>query len=130
MTVFYVAVIERGDDGYFAFFPDVPGCTSAGDTVQEAARHAEDALQGHLTLALEHGEALPAANVLDAIPVDPEVTEVARVLVRFEAPERAIRVNITLPENLLAEIDRFAKGHGFTRSGLLAQAAREHIRAD
>jgi predicted RNase H-like HicB family nuclease len=81
MAEFYVAVIERGDDGYYAFFPDVPGCTSAGDTVQEAARSAEDALQGHLTLALEHGEALPAASVLDAIPVDPEVAEVARVLV-------------------------------------------------
>ncbi len=77
MAEFYVAVIERGDDGYYAFFP----CTSAGDTVQEAARSAEDALQGHLTLALEHGEALPAASVLDAIPVDPEVAEVARVLV-------------------------------------------------
>ena len=129
MRAFYVAVIERGKDSYFAFFPDIPGCASAGDTVQEAARNAEDALHGHLTMALEHGEALPAASVVDAIPFDPEVTEVARVLVRFEVPERAVRVNITLPENLLSEIDRYAKGHGFKRSGLLARAAREHIRA-
>jgi metal-responsive CopG/Arc/MetJ family transcriptional regulator len=39
-----------------------------------------------------------------------------------------MRVNITMPENLLDEVDRFAKDHGFTRSGLLAQAARQHIR--
>jgi len=98
------------------------------DTAQEAAANAEAALHGDLTLSLEHGEALPEAMVLDAIPSDPEVDEVARVLVRFDVPGRAVRVNITLPADLLEEVDRFAKGHGFTRSGLLAQAAREHIR--
>jgi predicted RNase H-like HicB family nuclease len=130
MTKFYVAVIERGTDGFYAFFPDVPGCTSAGATAQEAAANAEDALHGHLTLALEHNEALPEPSLLDAIPADPDIDEVARVLVRFEPPSRSVRVNITLSEELLAEIDKFAKGHGFTRSGLLAQAAREHIRAE
>jgi predicted RNase H-like HicB family nuclease len=130
MVRFYVAVIERGTDGFYVFFPDVPGCTSAGATAQEAAVNAETALHGHLMLALEHNEALPDALPLDEIPVDPEVDEVARILVRFEAPARSVRVNITLPENLLAEVDRFAKGHGFTRSGLLAQAVREHMRAE
>jgi len=130
MTKFFVAIIERGSDGFYAFFPDVPGCTSAGESAQDAARNAEEALHGHLTLSLEHGEALPEASTLDAIPVDPEVEEVARILVRFDVPVRAVRVNISLPEDLLAEMDRFAKGHGFTRSGLLAQAVREHIRAE
>lgn len=130
MTKFFVAIIERGNDGFYAFFPDVPGCTSAGESVQEVARNAEAALHGHLTLGLENGEALPEASTLDSIPADPEVDEVARILVRFDVPVRAVRVNISLPENLLAEMDRFAKGHGFTRSGLLAQAVREHIRAE
>jgi predicted RNase H-like HicB family nuclease len=130
MVRFYVAVIERAEDGFSVFFTDVPGCTSAGDTLQEAARNAEQALHGHLTLALENDEPLPEALPLEAIPADPEVAEVARVLVRFEVPARSVRVNITLPEDLLAAVDQFAKGHGFTRSGLLAQAVREHIRAD
>jgi predicted RNase H-like HicB family nuclease len=130
MAKFYVAVIERGTDEFFAFFPDVPGCTSAGATAQEAAANAEAALYGHLTLALEHGEAPPEPSPLDEIPVDPEIDEVARILVRFEVPARSVRVNITLSEDLLAQVDRFAKGHGFTRSGLLAQAVREHIRAE
>ena len=128
MVRFYVAIIEKGPEGFGVFFPDVPGCTSAGDTAQEAAANAEAALHGHLTLSLEHGEALPEATRLDAIVSEPEVDEVARVLVRFDVPGRAVRVNITLPADLLEEVDRFAKGHGFTRSGLLAQAAREHIR--
>jgi len=126
---FYVAVVERGADGFGVFFPDVPGCVSAGATAQEAAANAEEALHGHLTLALENGEDLPEASPLDAIAVDPEVDEVARVLVRFDVPARSVRVNITLSEDLLAAVDKFAKGHGFTRSGLLAQAEREHIRA-
>lgn len=128
MVHFYVAIIERGKKSFGAFFPDVPGCTSAGATAQEAAANAEQALQGHLTLCLEHGEALPEPTPLDQIPTDPDVDEAARVLVRFETPGRAVRVNITMPEDLLEEIDRFAKGHGYTRSGLLAHAAREHIK--
>jgi len=91
MTMFFGAIIERGGDGYFAFFPDVPGCTSAGDTVEETLRHAEAALHGHLSLALEHGEALPVASKLDELPRDPEVDEAARALVRFDVPSRAAR---------------------------------------
>jgi hypothetical protein len=79
---------------------------------------------------LEHGEALPEPAPLDAIPTDPEVDEAARILVRFDVPARSVRVNITLSEDLLHEVDQFAKGHGFTRSGLLALAVREHIRAE
>ncbi len=128
MVRFYVAIIERALDGFGVFFPDVPGCTSAGATAQEAAANAEEALHGHLTLALENNQALPDASPLDAIPADPEIDEAARVLVRFDVPSRSVRVNITLSEDLLAAVDKFAKGHGFTRSGLLAQAVREHIR--
>jgi len=89
MVRFYVAVIEKAEDGFGVFFPDVPGCTSAGDTVQDAAKNAEQALHGHLLLTLENDEPLPEALPLDAIPADPEVAEVTRVLVRFEVPVRS-----------------------------------------
>lgn len=67
------------------FFPDLPGCTSAGDTLQEAALGAEEALSGHLAVSLEHGDAVPAPSELDAIERDPEVDEVARILVLVSA---------------------------------------------
>jgi predicted RNase H-like HicB family nuclease len=41
-TVWYPAIIERAEDGFSVFFPDVPGCVSAGATIQEAARNAEE----------------------------------------------------------------------------------------
>ena len=124
----YPAIIEKASDGYGVFFPDLPGCTSAGGTVQEAALNAEEALRAHVALSLEHGDTIPPPSTLDQIAVDPEVIEAARILVRFDPPGRAVRVNITLPEDLLAAVDRYAAQTGHSRSGLLAWAAREQMR--
>ena len=84
MARYYPAIIEPASEGYGVYFPDVPGCTSAGATVQEAARNAEEALQAHLDLTAEHGEIIPAPSELDAIVAEPGVVEAARVLVRAE----------------------------------------------
>lgn len=130
MTVrYYPAVVERDRFGYSVFFPDLPGCASGGDTIEEAARNAEEGLQAHLELSTESGFAVPPPSSLDAIQVDADIDEAARILVRAEMPGKAVRVNITLPEDLLAAVDRHAKAHGFSRSGLLAQAVREKLRA-
>jgi predicted RNase H-like HicB family nuclease len=130
MARYYPAIIEPASEGYGVYFPDVPGCTSAGATVQEAARNAEEALQAHLDLTAEHGEIIPVPSELDAIVAEPGVVEAARVLVRAEVHGRSVRVNITLPEELLAAVDRYAARSGYTRSGLLAQAVRERMRRD
>lgn len=119
-TVYYPAIIERGPEGFGVFFPDLPGCVSAGATVQEAALGAEEALNGHLAVSAEHGDAIPEPSHLDAIERDPDVDEVARVLVRGERPGRTVRVQVSIDEGLLARIDRVAKN----RSRFLADAAR------
>ncbi len=124
-TVYYPAVIERGRRGYGVFFPDLPGCTSAGDTVNEAALNAEDALAGHLLVSEQYGDEIPKPSELDRIEVHPEVEEVARLLVRGERKGKAVRINITLDEGLVAAIDRVAEN----RSGFLAEAARASLAA-
>lgn len=124
-TVYYPAVIERGRRGYGVFFPDLPGCTSAGDTVNEAALNAEEALAGHLLVSEQYGDEIPEPSELDRIEVDPEVEEVARLLVRAERKGKAVRINITLDEGLVAAIDRVAEN----RSGFLAEAARVSLAA-
>lgn len=124
-TVHYPAVIERGASGFGVFFPDLPGCVSAGDTVQEAALNAEEALSGHLAVGAEYGDAIPDPSDLDAITVDPDIDEVARILVRGERPGRSVRVQVSIDEGLLARIDRVAKN----RSGFLADAARAALAA-
>lgn len=119
-TVVYPAIVERAGNGFSVFFPDLPGCTSAGATLQEAVVNAEEALDGHLLVAAQHGEEVTEPSALDAIDRDPDVDEVARVLVRAERPGKAKRINIMMDEGLLASIDRVAKN----RSGFIADAAR------
>ncbi|WP_353203866.1 type II toxin-antitoxin system HicB family antitoxin [Sphingomonas sp.] len=124
-AVYYPAIIERGAHGYGVFFPDLPGCVSAGDTLQDAARNAEEALDLHLSGLAEDGVAFPAPSDLDAIPTDPDVIEAARMLVRGEQPGRSVRVQVSIDEGLLARIDRVAPN----RSGFLADAARVALAA-
>lgn len=124
-TVHYPAIIERGPEGFGVFFPDLPGCVSAGDTIQEAALNAEEALSGHLAVSAEHGDAIPDPSDLDAIGRDPDVDEAARILVRGERPGRSMRVQVSIEEGLLARIDRVAAN----RSRFLADAARAALAA-
>jgi len=124
-TVYYPAIIERGADGFGVIFPDLPGCTSFGATVQDAAVAAEEALSGHILVSAQHGDEIPKPSDIEAVKADPEVDEVARLLVRAELPGRAVRLNITLDEGLVAAIDKVAKN----RSGFLAQAARVALAA-
>ncbi|SFQ31160.1 HicB_like antitoxin of toxin-antitoxin system [Bradyrhizobium sp. Ghvi] len=54
------------------------------------------------------------------------------VAVLIEAPAEEVKsvpVNVTLPADVLSEIDHYAEQHGFTRSGFLAQAAKKAIAA-
>ena len=124
-TLYFPAIIEGSDEpGYSVFFPDLPGCTSAGDTIDEAARNAEEALRGHVGLMVRDGEAIPSQRPLDAIEHDPDVIEVGRILVRAEVPGRSVRINISMDDGLVEAVDRAAAARGTSRSGFLAEAAR------
>lgn len=124
-TVIYPAIVERAGSGFSLFFPDLPGCTSAGRTVQEAVLNAEEALAGHLLVCDQEGEEVAEPGDIATLPSDPDVDEVARVLVRAEKPGKAVRINITIDDGLLAAIDQVAAN----RSGFLADAARVALAA-
>ena len=124
-TVIYPAIIERAGEGFSVFFPDLPGCTSYGGTVTEAALNAEEALDGHLLVSVQHGDEVADPSALEDIEQDPEVDEVARLLVRADKPGKAVRLNITMDEGLVAAIDRVAKN----RSGFLTEAAKAALAA-
>ena len=132
MARYYPAIVEADTEGYSVFFPDVPGCASGGATLQEAAQNAEEAIQAHLDLSEEHGDTLPEPSDLDAAaPVDPDIHVAARLLVRVETTKaKPVRVNIMMPGDLLAAVDRYAARLGYTRSGLLAQAVRDKLRRE
>jgi predicted RNase H-like HicB family nuclease len=122
-TIIYPAIVERSDGGFNVAFPDLPHCISHGATVQEAVLNAEIALGEHLLSRTELDEELGVPSSLDDIAIDPDSPEVARVLVRAEAPERLVRIEVTLPEGLLSAIDRIEPN----RSLFLAQAASAEL---
>lgn len=88
--------------------------------MQEAARAAEEALEGHIIVTTQAGEALPEPSELDALDRDRDVDEAARMPVRGELPGKSVRLNITMDEGLVATIDRISG----SRSRFLADAAK------
>jgi len=65
----YLMVIEKGEDALWAYFPDVPGCVTAGATLDEVLHNAVDALDLHF----QDDETIPAARSLREIVNDPEI---------------------------------------------------------
>lgn len=64
----YVAIVHRKPGtGYGVSFPDVPGCVSGGETVDQAMRAAETALSLHLADLHQEGEAVPVARDFAAV---------------------------------------------------------------
>jgi predicted RNase H-like HicB family nuclease len=56
----YAYIIERAPDGsYSAYVPDLPGCTTAGDTVEEVHQNMKEAVSLYIESLKEHGEPVP-----------------------------------------------------------------------
>lgn len=127
----YIALIHKdaGSD-YGVSFPDFPGCVTAGATLDEARDMAAEALALHLNGLVEDGEAVPEPSSLEEIMTDQVNRDGVAVLVAAPAPAvKSVRINVTLPADVLEQIDRHAESEGFTRSGFLAHAARKALAA-
>lgn len=123
----YIGLIHKDANSDFGVsFPDFPGAITAGTTLDDARTMAEGALALHVEGMVEDGEPIPEPSTLEEVMSDPANRSGVAILVSVKTEQpKAIRVNVTLPEDVLAQIDRYAEAHGFTRSGLLAQAARK-----
>lgn len=125
----YFAVVDKDQDSAFGlWFPDVPGCFSAADDEADILRNAIEALELHL-----EGEPAPDARQVDVVARDPSVADaLANGAYLLAVPlvqtfHRAVRVNLSLDRGILEAIDSAAKLRGLTRSGFLAEAARNEI---
>ncbi len=134
MSMHYVAVVEKEADSAFGvWFPDVEGCFSAGDTLDEAVTNAAAALRQHVE-ALESAarQVWPARDV-DAVLRDKDVkASLKSGALLFAVPlladaGRTVRINVSLDKALVDQIDEAASVRGLTRSAFIAQAAREKI---
>jgi predicted RNase H-like HicB family nuclease len=123
----YIALIRKdaGSDCGVSF-PDLPGCVTAGVDLDDARRMAEEALAVHLAGMAEDAEPIPESSSLEAVMEERENRDAVAILVKAPpATAKAVRVNMTLPEDELELIDKFAAEHGYIRSGFLLHAAKQ-----
>lgn len=127
--LFPVVIHKDPESDYGLTIPDMPGCFTAGGSIEDAVSNIQDAVECHYSGESE----LPIASPIERWISDPDYAGGTWVLVDVDLSRinfKSKRVNITLPENLLFEIDRYAEAHHLTRSGLLAQAAGQYIHAE
>jgi predicted RNase H-like HicB family nuclease len=128
MTNYIGLIHKEADSDYGVSFPDFPGAITAGRTLDEAREMAEEALAFHVDGMIDDGEAIPEPSSLESVMADEANRDGVAILVTLKTQAaKAVRVNITLPEDVLQTIDAFAQANGLSRSGFLARAARHEI---
>jgi predicted RNase H-like HicB family nuclease len=72
MAMRYTVIYERAESNWAAYVPDLPGCITTGDTLEETARNIREAIEGHLQTLREFGEPIPEPKtVASEIEVSP-----------------------------------------------------------
>jgi predicted RNase H-like HicB family nuclease len=125
----YIGLIHKDlDSDYGVSFPDFPGVVTAAATLDEARVMAEEALAFHVEGLEAEGEAIPEPSSLENIMTDPVNRDGVAILVALTtSPAKIIRVNITLPADVLAKIDEYADSRGLTRSGFILRLAKRAL---
>ena len=126
-------VVLHTDDGvrYGVTVPDLPGCFSAGDTLDEALESAREAIDLQLEGLTQEGGEVPVARSVAQHQSNPDLAGGTWALVEVDASKydsRTEKINITIPRRVLNRVDEFAKSHGLSRSGFLVQAAEKAMR--
>ena len=126
-----VMLVHEEEGAFGGSFPDVPGCTTVARDVDTLVAKAPDVLAFHIGGLVEDGLPAPVVRTLGELRADPAFQEdasgAAIVLLDYEPPGRTVRVNITLNETMLHQIDRAAEAVGESRSGFLVSAARQRL---
>jgi predicted RNase H-like HicB family nuclease len=122
----YPIAIEPGDDGhaYGVVVPDLPGCFSAGDTLEDAIDNAREAIELWLETVIDDGGVVPEPKPISEHRKDPDFSGWVWAVVSIDLAQlsdKAERVNITLPARVLRRIDSDAKAAGESRSGFIAR---------
>jgi predicted RNase H-like HicB family nuclease len=120
----YIAYLHKDrNSDYGVSFPDFPGRITAGKTLDEARRMAEEALAFHIRGMIEDGDAVPEPSSLDHIAVDAAKRGAIAFMVSVDAPDTTVRINITARESQIEKIDALAEAASLTRSGYMVRAA-------
>lgn len=106
--------------------PDLPGCFSAGDTLDEALENAREAVAFHIEGLLDAGLPVPEPQGVEAWAGKRAYAGRTWAVVNVDLSTlsgKSQRLNISLPARVLRRIDAAAARNGESRSGFLARIA-------
>lgn len=128
----YPVAIEPGTRtaAFGVVVPDLPGCFSAGDTMEEALANAQEAIGAWIEATIDAAREIPKPSDIDTLRKAHKIPKGwvwALVEIDPSAMDDTLeRVNISLPRRVLNRLDARAKAAGETRSGFIARLALEH----
>ncbi len=128
---FVLALHTDNGVSYGVTVPDLPGCFSGGDTLDEAIEMAREAIDLHCERLFEGGLDIPAPHLLSEHLANADLAHAIWAIVEVDVTKylsKPVRINISLPEGLIRDIDDYARAHHLTRSGFLAKAAQEAMK--
>ncbi len=132
----YPIALEKVTDGYVVSVPDIPGCFSAGDTLEEAYNNVKQAIASHLELVVRDNEEVPLPTPLEEHKANPDYQSVDIFFGVVDVDishllGKAERINITMPAYLIKRIDEFVATHPHykNRSHFLASVSADKIMA-
>ncbi|MDL2187493.1 type II toxin-antitoxin system HicB family antitoxin [Pseudomonas sp. ChxA] len=133
----YPIAISTGDqeNAWGVEVPDIPGCYSAGDDLDDAMAMAREAIEGHFEILAEDGAPIPPAQKVTLHAANPEYAGCIWAVIDIDVSKylgKAQKLNITLPGYLLNRIDDYVLSHPEekSRSGFLASAALKVLQQD
>lgn len=127
---FVLALHTEDGERYGVTVPDLPGCFSAGNTLDEAIELACEAIDFHCEGLVCDDQPIPPPRPIAEHKTDPLLSDVVWAVVDVDVERhlaKPVRLNVSLPEGLLRRIDRYTTAHHLTRSGFLAKAAAAAI---
>ncbi len=123
----YPIILHTDDQQDFGVtVPDLPGCFSAGDSIEEAIDNAREAILVHTEVMAEDGKSIPLpSEIVDMADFYPDEGTALLAYVDVDLEPvlgPAKRINITIRPAMLQIIDIRAKARGMNRSEYLAHA--------
>ena len=114
---------------YGVTVPDLPGCFSAGDTLDESMAMAREAIECHIEGLLMDGEAIPELQPLQNHLSNPEFADGVWALIDVDFSRLSgepVSFTAEMPKPILAMTDEIAEREGDTRSALLTRAVIQY----
>ena len=107
MFKIYPAIFHKENESYWVEFPDLPGCQSYGESLEEAILFAEEALGLYLVSLIESEEDIPSSSDISDIICSGEFTTyISTDIDKYRRNSQAVRKAVSIPAWLAEEAEK------------------------